>query len=92
MPDDAGGFVEVVYARSQGQDIVRLARTPGMTAAEAVRRSGLPARYPELRTREPVLGVYGARVRPNRPLAAGDRVEICRPLQRDPREMRRCRT
>jgi len=35
------------------------------------------------------VGVFGKRVRPDTPLADGDRVEIYRPLLLDPKERRR---
>src|SRR5690554_387600 len=81
--------VEVVYASASEQRLVRIAWQPCMTAAQAVERSGLLDVFPEIRTRPLVLGVYGERVPPERPLEPGERVEICRPLQRDPREARR---
>ena len=36
-----------------------------------------------------VLGLYGVRVDPEHALESGDRVEICRPLKTDPRDLRR---
>lgn len=81
--------VEVVYAKPGVQRIVVLPRTEGLTAEEAVRRSGLLEAFPEIATRALVLGIFGQRVEPDRVLAEGDRVEICRPLLRDPRELRR---
>jgi hypothetical protein len=83
------GSVEVVYAEPDRQTIVRLAYEVGMTAADAVRRSGLAERYPEIDARFLVLGVFGTRVAPSHMLSDGDRVEICRPLLRDPRDLRR---
>ena len=81
--------VEVVYATPDDQRIVTLAFTPGITARDAVDASGLLEAFPEINARPLVLGVYGEPVEPNRPLSPGDRVEICRPLQRDPRTLRR---
>jgi putative ubiquitin-RnfH superfamily antitoxin RatB of RatAB toxin-antitoxin module len=81
--------VEVVYALPQLQRIVRVPFEPGLTAEEAVRRSGLQAEFPEI-AREPlVLGVYGVRVPSTQPLRPGDRVEVGRRLRRDPRDRRR---
>ncbi|HEX7079563.1 MAG TPA: RnfH family protein [Gammaproteobacteria bacterium] len=81
--------VEVVYATPAVQRIVTLPRSPGLTAVEAVRRSGLLEEFPEIRDRPLVLGVFGEPVDLDRPLRGGDRVEICRPLRRDPRALRR---
>ncbi|HEX6995393.1 MAG TPA: RnfH family protein [Gammaproteobacteria bacterium] len=81
--------VEVVYATPDEQRIVTLPFSPGMTALRAVEASGLLDAFPEINARPLVLGVYGEPVEPDRPLAPGDRVEICRPLLRDPRTLRR---
>jgi putative ubiquitin-RnfH superfamily antitoxin RatB of RatAB toxin-antitoxin module len=84
--DDA---VEVVYALPDEQRIVTVPLEPGLTAAQAVERSGLAEEFPEIRARELVLGLYGHAIEPSRVLAPNDRVQICRPLERDPRELRR---
>lgn len=81
--------VEVVYATPDDQRVVTLPFSPGMTARGAVDASGLLEAFPEIETRPLVLGVYGEPVEPDRTLAPGDRVEICRPLLRDPRTLRR---
>jgi putative ubiquitin-RnfH superfamily antitoxin RatB of RatAB toxin-antitoxin module len=89
MPEPGGDFVEVVYALPDRQDIVRVPWIAGLTAVEAVRLSGLPEACPEIVSRPLVLGVFGTRVALDHRLGRGDRVEICRPLQADPRELRR---
>jgi len=81
--------VEVAYATPDEQRIVTLPLEPGMTAAQAVERSGLADAFPQIRQRKLVLGIFGAEVEPGRRLRAGDRVEICRPLHADPRVLRR---
>lgn len=81
--------VEVVYATADEQRIVRVPFAPGLTAEQAARDSGLLDALPEIAAHTLVLGVFGVPVGLRHPLAAGDRVEICRPLQRDPRDRRR---
>ena len=83
------GSIQVIYAMPDVQSIVTLDWQAGMTAVQAVELSGLTARYPEIQQRALVLGVYGVQVDGQRELTPGDRVEICRPLNADPREMRR---
>lgn len=83
------GFVDVIYALPDAQVIVCVEHRSGLTALDAVERSGLAARYPEIEPRRAVLGVFGVQVAPDHVLEPGDRVEICRPLQADPRQMRR---
>lgn len=90
MADSAKtGFVEVVHATAERQRIVKLGFEPGMTARDAVRRSGLPDSDAPPEGGEVVLGIFGTRVDEGQTLKPGDRVEICRPLGHDPREMRR---
>jgi putative ubiquitin-RnfH superfamily antitoxin RatB of RatAB toxin-antitoxin module len=90
MADPSGGdAVEVVYATADRQDIVAVPFTPGLTAERAARLSGLPDAFPAINDHPLVLGVFGAQVARNYVLAPGDRVEICRPLLRDPRDRRR---
>ena len=81
--------VEVVYATPAEQRIVTLEHSAGLTAGGAVEASGLLEAVPEIAARPLVLGVYVERVEADQPLSPGDRVEICRPLLRDPRELRR---
>ena len=90
MADSAkDNVVEVVHATAERQRIVRLDLVPGMTAGDAVRRSGLLEGEAAPASEQVVLGIFGTRVEEDRKLKAGDRVEICRPLSDDPREMRR---
>ncbi|HEX9878087.1 MAG TPA: RnfH family protein [Gammaproteobacteria bacterium] len=81
--------VEVAYGTAQRQSLIELPWRAGLTAGEAVEASGLLEEYPEILERPLVLGIFGARVERDRVLEAGDRVEICRPLIQDPRDMRR---
>jgi putative ubiquitin-RnfH superfamily antitoxin RatB of RatAB toxin-antitoxin module len=81
--------VEVAYAGPTGQAVVALDVPAGTTVEQAVRASGLPARFPEIDRSRQALGVFGERVSPDRLLEEGDRVEIYRPLIADPKEARR---
>jgi putative ubiquitin-RnfH superfamily antitoxin RatB of RatAB toxin-antitoxin module len=84
------GKVEVVYALPERQHLVELdLPTDGLTARQAVERSGLLQALPELATQTLALGVFGEVCEDSRPLRDGDRVEIYRPLKHDPRAMRR---
>lgn len=83
--------VEVVYAHRDLQRLVRLAVPAGTTARDAVRLSGLAQEFPELAAIRCRLGVSGRLVNAEQLLRDGDRVEIYRPLQLDPRQARRRR-
>lgn len=80
--------VEVVHARPDRQWLIALRLPAGTTAAAAVRTSGLLEHYPEL-IGLPPLAVFGRIVEPSTALRDGDRVELLRPLQTDPKERRR---
>ncbi len=86
--EDTDDAVEVVYATPVFQRVVRVSFTPGLTAADAVRRSGILEEFPDIESEPLVLGVFGERIEEDRQLAPGERVEICRPLKQDPRAMR----
>ena len=81
--------VEVVYARPGGADVVTVQLPAGAVVRDALSAAGMATRHPEI---DPgALGIFGKHVRPDAPLADGDRVEIYRPLALDPKERRRQR-
>ena len=83
--------VEVVYALKDRQDLVSLRLPAGATVLEAVERSGLPGKYPEIDPAKNKLGVFAKLVKPDTVLRDRDRVEIYRPLIADPKEVRKQR-
>jgi putative ubiquitin-RnfH superfamily antitoxin RatB of RatAB toxin-antitoxin module len=81
--------VEVCYAGPEGQFILPLELAAGATLGEAVAASGLCERIPGLRVDDQHVGVFSRPCTLATTLREGDRVEIYRPLQLDPREARR---
>jgi putative ubiquitin-RnfH superfamily antitoxin RatB of RatAB toxin-antitoxin module len=81
--------VEVVYALRDRQVLLTLEVEEATTARQAVERSGLLQRFPEIDLARAGLGIFGRVVSPDTPLRDGDRVEIYRPLIADPKDMRR---
>lgn len=81
--------IEVACALPDRQVVVRLEVPEGTTLLEAVRRSGLPGRFPEVEVDPARLGVFGKLGKADEPVKPGDRVEIYRPLTIDPKERRR---
>ncbi|MEX0374381.1 RnfH family protein [Spiribacter pallidus] len=81
--------IEVVYALPDEQALVTLTVPSGTTASQAVAQSGLAERYPDMDPATHGVGIFGRRVEPATPLCDGDRVEIYRPLQVDPKAQRR---
>jgi putative ubiquitin-RnfH superfamily antitoxin RatB of RatAB toxin-antitoxin module len=82
--------VEVAFSPRAGVvEIVELGLPAGSTLRDAVERSGLAAR--EAPAEPFAIGVWGRRCAPGDAVHDGDRVEIYRPLQVDPKEARRLR-
>ena len=81
--------VEVVYATRARQDIVRVELEDGASAMEALLASGLRERHPGISRTGASLGIFGSQVKPATRLRAGDRVEVYRPLNVDPKAARR---
>jgi putative ubiquitin-RnfH superfamily antitoxin RatB of RatAB toxin-antitoxin module len=84
--------VEVVFSPAPRQvEVVTLQLAEGATLADAVAASGLMAKYPHFSAQSLSLSVWGRAQPPEHPLREGDRVELCRGLQVDPKEARRLR-
>ena len=81
--------IEVVYALPDRQALIRLELPAGATVAEAVAASGLAERFPQAAIETCRTGIWGKIVERDHLLADGDRVELYRPLEIDPREARR---
>ena len=84
-------IVTVVYALPDAATQIEVSLPPGATAAEALERSGLARRFPEVDFRRLAVGIFGKRVERTQSLCDGDRLEVYRPLLADPKETRRRR-
>jgi uncharacterized protein len=80
--------VAVVYAERDRQTLIELEVPAGTTAAEAVARAALRQAHPGIPA-DAAIGIHGRLVKPDVVLAAGDRVELYRPLPADPKDTRR---
>ena len=83
--------VEVAYALPDEQVIIALEVEPGTTCEQAIQRSGILARFPQIDLAVNKVGVFGKLGRLDAVLWPGDRVEIYRALIADPKEMRKQR-
>ena len=83
--------VEVAYAREQAQALIPVTGDPGLTAREAIERSGVTRQFPEIDLAVNKVGIYGKLISLDQFLESGDRVEIYRPLIADPKEQRKKR-
>jgi len=63
----------------------------GATLIDALRASGVLERHPDIDLARQAVGIWGRVCALDAPLKEGDRVEIYRPLQVDPKEARRRR-
>jgi len=81
--------VEVVFALPETQSLQVVTVETGTTAADCVARSGIARQFPEHDLAEFSLGVWGRQIERSQVVKEGDRVEIYRPLELDPREARR---
>lgn len=84
-------IVEVVYATPDAQVVKKVTIPVNATVAQTIAASGLLVQFPEIDLSRQAVGIFGSRVRLNDSVAGGDRVEIYRELQVDPKEMRRRR-
>ena len=83
--------VEVVYALPNKQEILALRLPVGSTVREAIDRSGILQKYPEIDPEKNKLGIFAKLTKPEAVLRDRDRVEIYRPLIADPKEVRKQR-
>ena len=81
----------VVYALPQRQWAVDVELEAGATVQVAIERSGLLQAIPQLRSQELEVGIFHRRCGMDTPVRDGDRIEIYRSLQIDPKEARRLR-
>lgn len=81
--------VEVVFALPARQVLKQVIVKEGATVADAIAASGLAREFPEVDLGELQAGVWGQPVERSRPVTDGERVELFRPLEMDPREARR---
>ena len=89
MPDTDYIAIEVAYARPDKQLILPVSVPAGTTIEEAIALSRITQKFPEIDLAKLVVGIFGKRVKLDHRLANGERIEIYRPLQADPREIRR---
>jgi hypothetical protein len=80
--------ISVAYAEPDHQEWIEFEAPEGITAEEAVRMSGILEKFPHLDIADKKLGVFSKPVKGDHQLREGDRVEIYRPLQADPKKAR----
>lgn len=87
MPDTLS--VEIVFALPDDQLLLTLEVESGATANSVIEQSGIRDKFAPQDFSNFTLGVWGRPVEPGYKVQDGDRIEIYRPLDIDPREARR---
>ncbi|GAB4273926.1 MAG: RnfH family protein [Methylomicrobium sp.] len=83
--------VEVAYAKPEEQAILTVTLPEGSTVEDAIVKSGIIARFPEIDLSETKVGIFSTACKLDQPVKEFDRVEVYRPLLHDPKESRRSR-
>ncbi len=81
--------VEVLYALAHEQTLLVVEVPQGSTLDDAVLRSGILGKYPEIDLSINKVGIFGKLSKLDTVLREKDRVEIYRPLIADPKEVRK---
>lgn len=83
--------VEVVLATPECQVLLTVEVEAGASVADVIASSGIASRFAELAVADMAVGIWGEPVSRDSMVNAGDRVELYRPLEIDPRDARRRR-
>ena len=89
VPPDIG--VTVVLALPDRATEIALRLPAGATIADALERSGLAERHPDVDLARARVGIFGKLSDRRAILMEGDRVEVYRPLIADPKQQRQRR-
>ena len=81
--------VEIVFALPERQELFEVAVEEGATIDDVIAKSGLARLFPGQDLRALQAGIWGKVVARDRVVREGDRVELYRPLEIDPKEARR---
>ena len=81
--------VEVVFALAERQELLVVEVPDGSTVGEAIENSRLARQFPEIDMGDLQAGVWGRPVERDHIVREGDRVELYRSLELDPRDARR---
>ena len=81
--------VEIVFALPDRQELRSLDVEEGASVADVIRRSGIVRQFPAAGLEGLQAGIWGRPVDRAHVVRDGDRVELYRPLDIDPKEARR---
>ncbi|MGI9262666.1 MAG: RnfH family protein [Woeseiaceae bacterium] len=89
MSNDDQRRLEVVYGTPERQCLIEIYVNDRTTCGEAVRQSGIGGKFPDDNVESLPLAVWGRVVPRDQQINEGNRIEILRPLENDPRDARR---
>ena len=81
--------IELVFASAGRQRLFSIQVDEGATVAELISQSGIDQDFPDESIDDLAVGIWGKLVGRDHIVRDGDRIELYRPLQIDPREARR---
>lgn len=81
--------VEIVWALPGQCESLTLSLPVGATVADALQRAAEAGFAPAAAASVERLAIFGRLVQPGMPLRGGERIELLRPLQADPKQRRR---
>ncbi len=81
--------VELVFALPDRQVLRTLVVAADANVREVIRDSDIQAEFVDVEIGNLSIGIWGTEVAPDQILKQGDRIEIYRPLELEPREARR---
>lgn len=84
-------IIEVAYANSKSQRILKVEVSKGSSVGDAIKQSGILELFPEIDLSKQKVGVFSKARELSDEVHAGERIEIYRPLQIDPKEARRAK-
>lgn len=76
--------ISIAYAEQSKQYWKELEVEDGITVEEALRKSDLLERFPDIDLESQKIGIFGKSAKLNGVLKDGDRVEVYRPITADP--------
>tara|TARA_R110002072_G_scaffold121618_1_gene255624 strand:+ start:2358 stop:2648 length:291 start_codon:yes stop_codon:yes gene_type:complete len=91
MTEQENISVELIYITPESQNSLTLELPQGSDINQAINRSGVLSRFPEIDLTVNKVGVFSKVQALDAKLNNGDRIEIYRPLMADPKEARRQR-
>ena len=81
--------VEVVYAMPARQTLLELSVCAATSIEQVIQQSGILDMFPEIDLTQQKVGIFGQILPLHHAVNAGDRIEIYRPLPKNPMDVRR---